>query len=271
MTHDLGAWDAPGTYDDNAPDYAAAFDAYWSGTADHLADMMDPQPGDKHLDVGTGPGRLALLVAERVGPSGHVTAIDPADGMLKIAEERAAQSGLSNLTIRDGNMHDLRFEPRSLDSVSSALNMYFANSVPAVLRAYAQLVTPGGRVGISTCGEQFFAPLGAHFIRTVEAVRPDISTWVPWRRTEDPCVVLAMFRAAGFSDVHLDVEDITVELDGIDDWWAIAKGTGYSRILRELGDDAPLVLLANEAYMEANDIRQVTFEVIYAVGIVPPA
>jgi tRNA A58 N-methylase Trm61 len=36
---------------------------------------LDLQPGDDHLDIGCGPGRLTIPVAQQVGPQGAVVAI----------------------------------------------------------------------------------------------------------------------------------------------------------------------------------------------------
>ena len=46
---------------------------------------LDLQPGDDHLDIGCGPGRLTIPVAQQVGPQGAVVAIDLQAGMLRRA------------------------------------------------------------------------------------------------------------------------------------------------------------------------------------------
>jgi len=49
------------------------------------------------LDAGCGPGRLTLPLAENVGPTGEVTAIDIQEGMLRQAQERAQKAHLTNI------------------------------------------------------------------------------------------------------------------------------------------------------------------------------
>ena len=45
-------------------------------------------PGMRVLDLGTGPGHVAFLVAELVGPEGSVLGIDQSEVLLEIAESR---------------------------------------------------------------------------------------------------------------------------------------------------------------------------------------
>src|SRR4030095_12601146 len=59
-----------------------------------VADDLQLRSGDQVLDVGCGTGRLAIVFAERVGPSGSVNGIDPATEMIKRASRRARTRGL---------------------------------------------------------------------------------------------------------------------------------------------------------------------------------
>lgn len=54
-------------------------------------DRIGLQPGERGLDVRSGPGRLALPAARRVGPSGTIVALDVQPGMLAGLEARAAR------------------------------------------------------------------------------------------------------------------------------------------------------------------------------------
>ena len=55
------------------------------------------QPGMAVLDVGAGPGRLAVPAANRVGPEGRVVAFDVQPAMLQRLEKAKAAAGITNL------------------------------------------------------------------------------------------------------------------------------------------------------------------------------
>ena len=55
------------------------------------------QSGMKVLDVGCGPGRLAIPIAQQVGSNGEVVAIDIQPGMLRRAKEKASKVNVHNI------------------------------------------------------------------------------------------------------------------------------------------------------------------------------
>src|SRR5262252_10665326 len=55
------------------------------------------QPGMRILDIGCGAGEVAMLAAEKVGPSGAVVGIDRNPEVLAVARHRAQASGLPHV------------------------------------------------------------------------------------------------------------------------------------------------------------------------------
>lgn len=60
-----------------------------------LVGFARPTTGMKVLDLASGTGEPAISLAVRVGPEGHVTALDLSSELLQIATERAQQRGLT--------------------------------------------------------------------------------------------------------------------------------------------------------------------------------
>ncbi len=58
-------------------------------------DRIGLRPGERGLDVGSGPGRLTIPAARRVGPSGAVVALDVQPGLLARLQRRAALAGVT--------------------------------------------------------------------------------------------------------------------------------------------------------------------------------
>src|SRR5829696_8903362 len=49
---------------------------------------LDLRPGERVLDVGSGPGLLTADMAQTVGPSGYVAVLDVSDAMLALSQRR---------------------------------------------------------------------------------------------------------------------------------------------------------------------------------------
>ncbi|HEX5386443.1 MAG TPA: class I SAM-dependent methyltransferase [Gemmatimonadales bacterium] len=64
-------------------------------------------PGMRVLDIGCGPGDVSFLAARVVGPSGSVLGVDRSADAIRLARERAAGAGLTNVTFAEGSLDEL--------------------------------------------------------------------------------------------------------------------------------------------------------------------
>src|SRR3989442_1193975 len=68
-----------------------------------LLERADLSPGESVLDVATGPGTVARLAAEQVGPRGRVVGTDISGAMIGIAQaqlrQAPADAGFSNIAV----------------------------------------------------------------------------------------------------------------------------------------------------------------------------
>lgn len=95
------------------------------------------------LEIGSGAGDVALMLAERVGPAGRVIGIDVNADILDTARQRAADAGLQNTEFIAGDARNLDFSDKFDAIVGRFVLMYMAH--PA--EAFATLMThlkPGG-------------------------------------------------------------------------------------------------------------------------------
>ncbi len=107
---------------------------------------LDPQAGERVVDIGAGMGFLSREIADRVGATGKVHAIDLAEAMLELARQRCADR--SWIDIRQGDATAL---PLADESVDAALSLQVFEYVPAVdqaIREAQRVLRPGGRLVI---------------------------------------------------------------------------------------------------------------------------
>ena len=113
-------------------------------------DLAQLRPGEASLDVGCGTGTLALEVARRVGPAGHVAAIDPGAAQIDRARAKAARRHLP-IDFQTGVIERLPFSDQTFDVVFSTLMMHH---LPTPLKRQglaeiARVLKPGGRLVIA--------------------------------------------------------------------------------------------------------------------------
>lgn len=111
-----------------------------------VIEALQLQPGERVLDVGSGPGFLVAEIAEAVGPSGVVYGIDISESMVQMARKRCAD--FRSVTIEVGDAHYLKFVDGEFDVVvSTQVLEYITDPVGALAHMY-RVLCPGGRIGI---------------------------------------------------------------------------------------------------------------------------
>jgi demethylmenaquinone methyltransferase/2-methoxy-6-polyprenyl-1,4-benzoquinol methylase len=107
-----------------------------------LIAQVAPKPGDKALDLATGTGDIARLLAGAVGPTGHVTGLDFSAGMLERAREDAG-----TITWVQGDMLNLPFADASMDVVTVGFGLRNVADVDRAIAEIVRVLAPGGRFG----------------------------------------------------------------------------------------------------------------------------
>jgi ubiquinone/menaquinone biosynthesis C-methylase UbiE len=105
------------------------------------------RPGERVLDVACGTGTIARLAAEAVGPTGAVSALDINPGMLKVARSLPSQIPIKWY---ETAAESVPLPDESFDVVFCGLGLQFLADRAAALREMRRVLTPGGRVYIST-------------------------------------------------------------------------------------------------------------------------
>jgi ubiquinone/menaquinone biosynthesis C-methylase UbiE len=99
-------------------------------------------------DIGCGNGYYTLQLAEMVGPTGRVLAVDIQPEMLDMLRARAAKAGLTNITPIIGLPHDPKLPKGEVDLIL-LVDVYHEFSHPALmLRAMRDSLAPSGVIAL---------------------------------------------------------------------------------------------------------------------------
>ncbi len=208
------------------------------GVTQALVAFANPQPGMQVLDIATGTGEPGISIASRVGPTGHVTAVDLSHELLEIADQRAQARGLSNFTTKQGDAHALPFPENKFDLATCRFGVMFFAEVDKALRELHRVLRPGGRVCFVAWGP-YNQP---YWATTMAVVQKHLG--VPVSGPEDmfrfaqPGSLSAALQTAGFSNIEEELKTLPWSWPGpADEVWEYAQAV--SSPFRSLLDQVP--------------------------------
>ena len=207
-------------FDRAAETYDAVGVPWFTPIAQRLVAELHPAPGERALDIGCGRGAALFPLAEAVGPSGRVTGIDLAPGMVEATRRDVRARGYHNvdLQVMDANSPDL--PESSYDVVAASLVVFFLPDPAAGLRAWQRPLARTGRLGISTFGAR-----DPRWVALDMVFRPYLPPQMldarvtgqagPFSSDEG---VEQLVRAAGFDRVRTVSADFSVQFADADHW-----------------------------------------------------
>ena len=158
--------------------------------------LLQLDPGQTVLDLGSGGGIDVLLSAKRVGPAGKVYGLDMTDEMLALARDNQRKAGAANVEFLKGTIEAIPLPDRSVDVIISNCVINLSTDKDAVLGEAFRVLRPGGRFAVSDVVVRGDVPAD---------VRRSMELWVG-------CIAGALeeheyaskLRAAGFADVEVE-------------------------------------------------------------------
>lgn len=101
--------------------------------------------GARVLDVGTGPGRVPIAIAQTC-PHLQVEGLDAAPQMIDYARRTAGPASPVHFTVAD--VADLPHPDHAIDLVISTMSLHHWADAKAGMRELSRVLTPGGQVWI---------------------------------------------------------------------------------------------------------------------------
>lgn len=195
-----GGDDTPAAWQKHYPQMRAQFAQVTAA----LVDAAAPQQGMSVLDLASGTGEPSLSLAQRVAPTGKVTATDFSQGMLDALRANASAAGIANIDVKVCDAHDLPFPDASFDLVTSRFGVMFVAEVDRALAEVKRVLKPKSRIAFMVWGApvpgSYFGAAAMPYMRRL-AVKPDPDGPGPMRFAE-PGKLARLVEAAGFHDVN---------------------------------------------------------------------
>jgi SAM-dependent methyltransferase len=187
-----------------------------------MLDAVDPQPGQRVLELAAGLGETGFLAAEMVAPTGGVITSDQADAMLDGARRRAGEMGLTNVEFQVLNAEWIDLPVASVDAVLCRWG-YMLMADPAVALAETRRVLrPEGHVALAVWDSIELNPWalhpGAELIARGLAPAPQPGTPGPFALA-DKQGLRELLRAAGFQEVWVERLAFSQRAESFDEFW----------------------------------------------------
>lgn len=123
---------------------ADAYGRFMGRYAEPLAAVFAPfagvVPGQRVLDVGSGPGALTAVLADLVGPA-QVAAVDPSPPFAAAVARRCP-----GVDVREATAEELPFAEATFDAALAQLVVHFMKDAVQGLAEMRRVVRPGGTV-----------------------------------------------------------------------------------------------------------------------------
>jgi demethylmenaquinone methyltransferase/2-methoxy-6-polyprenyl-1,4-benzoquinol methylase len=130
------------------------------------------KPGDTALDVCCGTGDLALELAQRVTPGGHVVGCDFSEPMLDLAREKAAERDAAGVRFEWADALELPYDGERFDAVTVGFGVRNLADLDRGLREIARVLKPGGRAVILEITTPTRPPLSLFFSLWFDRIVP---------------------------------------------------------------------------------------------------
>jgi len=160
------------------------------------------------LDLGSGAGMDAFVVARELGEKGRVIGVDMTPEMIALARRNASEVGLENrVEFRPGTIEELPVDDASIDVVVSNCVINLSPDKPRVFREAFRVLRSGGQLSISDI--VLTAPLP---VEISELAAMHVACVAGAALAQD---YLDAITAAGFVDVEVESRSARAMFEGL--------------------------------------------------------
>lgn len=142
-------------------------------TPHHLVRELYLKPGDRAADIGCGTGVYTIALAEEVGATGQIYAVDIHRDALHTLASTLDKRGIINVEMLWADMEQhIPIDAYSLDALVLSNVLFQADDVDRVLSMVSKLIKPEGQLLVVDWKDSFggIGPHPAHVIQEEQAI-----------------------------------------------------------------------------------------------------
>lgn len=187
-----------------------------------MIEAIEPQPGERVLELAAGLGETGFRVAELVAPIGGVITSDQSEAMLEGARARASELGLSNVEFQALNAEWIDLPLASVDAVLCRWGYMLMVDPLTALRETRRVLRPGGRLALAVWDEverNPWAALPALELRERGLAQPPAADEPGPFALGDRARLRELIEEAGFTRARVQALDLCQRTASFEDFW----------------------------------------------------
>ncbi|MBI4830682.1 MAG: methyltransferase domain-containing protein [Candidatus Lindowbacteria bacterium] len=127
-------------------------------------------PGERVLELGTGPGLFTVRAARLLGPKGQLVSVDIQPKMIAVVEKNVREAGLTNVKTHVASAYELPLNDESMDRAFLITVLAEIPDRNRVLKELRRVIRPNGILSIT---EEFPDPDYPFAFETIRQVEPN--------------------------------------------------------------------------------------------------
>lgn len=169
-----------------------------------MLDLAHLRPGNHVLDIAAGDGYQSIAAAGRVGPTGHVLAVDLSPEQLRYAAAAARKARIEHLDTQVMDAESLDLPDASVDAVLCQFGLMFLPDVDRGLREMLRVLKPGSWASLVIFGAGGTPDSDAaeSIVRRRVGTAAPVSVRGSWATLAPPGALKQRLEAAGFQTVQ---------------------------------------------------------------------
>lgn len=207
-----------------------------------LVKNLDPEPGQRILEIAAGPGDTGFLAA-KVLENGRLVSTDISPEMVDAARQRGAELGIDNADYRVLDAQAMDMADASFDGVICRWAFMLMPNPAAALRECRRVLKPGGRLAFAVFTgpeENPFASLPAKALMEAGHLPRPTGEWQPGiLALGDRARLQALLDGAGFASTRVEPVDMAWRFADAEAYWDfLIRLTALGPLVRTLPDAA---------------------------------